>query len=69
VSRYDDEADVFFREQAHTDGWLEADPHAPGHGRGMYAWYRAHGIVPPEHLERAIRRTELNNWKWGDECE
>ena len=68
-SRYDEEADVFFRQQAHDGGWLKSDPHEPGNGRGMWAWYRENGIVPPEHLERLIRQREMNNWKWGDDCE
>ena len=66
-SRYDEEADVLFRQRALEDGWLRYDPHPPGNGRGMWAWYRKNGIVPPEWLERLIPQREMNNWHWGDE--
>ncbi len=69
ASRYDDDADAYFRVQAFEDGWLKSDPHPPGNGLGLWAWYRANGIVPPENLERTIRRHEVTNWEWANECE
>jgi hypothetical protein len=54
VKRYEEEADSFFRQDALEKGWLPEDPHYPGNGAGLWAYYRAVGIVPPEVLGRTI---------------
>lgn len=66
-SRYDDDADRLFRAHALSEGWFKSDPHTPGDGRGLWAYYRSIGVVPPEALNRGIPQHEFNNWKWGDD--
>jgi hypothetical protein len=34
---------------------------APGTA-GLYSYFRERGMVPPEHLRRAVRKHEMNNW-------
>jgi hypothetical protein len=48
-----DDADLFFRGDAERLGYL-----APG-GKGLWAYYRDHGIHPPEYLRRTVNRKEL----------
>ena len=66
-SIYDDDADRFFRAEAHRQGWMKGNPHPPGHGLGLWAYYRSIGVLPPEKLERVIPAREFNNWEWGEE--
>lgn len=47
------EADDLFRADAEAKGYL-----APG-GRGLRAYYKDHGMVQPEVLEKEIPRLEL----------
>lgn len=53
------EADEFFREDAARQGYLKEDPHAPGEGRGLWAYYADNGMVAPEKLERVIPKREV----------
>jgi hypothetical protein len=43
----DREADAIFRAEAAHEGYLKADPHPPGDGRGIVAWYRDHSMIHP----------------------
>jgi hypothetical protein len=54
MRRYEAEADACFRRDASALGYLAIDPHSPGDGRGLYAYYRDNGIVPPEVLARKV---------------
>lgn len=47
-------ADKFFRADAEARGYL-----AEG-GAGLWAYYREHGLLPPEVLERVIPKKESN---------
>lgn len=58
------EADEVFREDARRLGYLVDSPHEPGGGRGLYAYYRDHGMVPPnpsvEHRRSKIEITGVD---------
>lgn len=56
--RYDSQVDTLFREDAQRLGYLKDDPHEPGNGRGLWAYYRDHSMQPPEYLERQVYRHE-----------
>lgn len=48
-----EEADLVFRRDAEQLGYL-----GPG-GKGLWAYYRDHGIHPPEYLRKTVNRKEL----------
>jgi hypothetical protein len=48
-----EDADLVFRRDAERLGYL-----APG-GKGLWAYYRDHGIHPPEYLRKTVNRKEL----------
>jgi hypothetical protein len=50
---YETEADDFFRADAERLGYLAED------GPGLRAYYKDHGMVQPEVLEREIPKREL----------
>lgn len=51
-------ADDLFREAARQEGYLDHG------GKGLWAWYRDNGILPPEVLERVIPSREYTNWSF-----
>lgn len=53
------DADDFFRLKAAELGYMKDDPHEPGNGRGLYAFYRDGDMQPPEYLEREIPKHEI----------
>lgn len=68
--RDETEADDFFRADAAALGYLRANAHAPGNGRGLYAYYRDFGINPPEWLRRVlpeVEKTVLDSWTGDDD--
>lgn len=52
------DADEFFRAKAIELGYLEEDAHEPGNGRGLWAFYRDSGMIPPGQ-ERVIAEHEV----------
>lgn len=54
-----DPADIFFYGNARELGYFADDPHEPGRGRGVSAYYRDHGMTPPLYLEINVRRHEI----------
>lgn len=58
------EADDWFREDAKRLGYIKEDAHAPGNGRGLWAYYSDHGMKHPEQLRRSIPGMER---PWVDE--
>ena len=51
MTRYGEtEADDLFRARAEADGYLE-----PG-GKGLWAWYRDNGMMPPEVARKVVVR-------------
>jgi hypothetical protein len=59
------EADVIFRFNAAELGYLAEDPHEPGFGRGIHAYYYDNGLVPPSRWRR-IAEMEFNGQDWED---
>lgn len=53
------DADDWFRQDAARLGYLKEDPHEPGNGRGLWAYYRDHQMQPPEYLRKVVPRMEL----------
>ena len=54
-------AEDFLAADARTLGYLPDDPHPPGNGRGLTAYYRDVGVLSPTALAR-IRRRERVGW-------
>jgi len=61
------DADDFLRADAERLGYLGSDEHAPGDGRGLWAYYRDHGMHPPEYIERVLPKRELTGGDWARE--
>lgn len=53
LGRDEEEADRFFKEKARELGYLDEG------GKGLWAFYRDNGILPPEYLRRVIPSKEL----------
>ncbi len=54
-------AEEVFTADARALGYLPDDPHQPGDGRGLAAYYRDVGVLSPTALAR-IRRRERVGW-------
>jgi hypothetical protein len=53
LGRDEEEADRFFKEKARELGYLSEG------GKGLWAFYRDNGILPPEYMRRVIPSKEL----------
>lgn len=55
-------AEEFFAQDARALGYMPDDPHPPGDGRGLTAYYRDFGALSPRSLARIAQR-EMTNWR------
>lgn len=55
LGAFETDADGEFWRDAGRLGYLKTDAHAPGMGRGFWAYYRDYEMLPPEVLEKHNR--------------